>query len=62
MSASVLRTSVRRAATVNTKRMYTTAPPPAGPQQGNGNAGLLLGALAAGGAGYYLYQKSAGNS
>lgn len=62
MSSSILRASIRRNATVANKRFYSAPPPPpsATNTQGGGNGGLLLGLAAAGGIGYYLYQRSVG--
>lgn len=50
-------TSIRRAA-INNKRFYTTAPP--APKNGSGNGPLFLFLAAAGGAGFYLYQRKLG--
>lgn len=59
MSAPIFRNTVLRNVARN-KRFYSATPaPPAGGQSG-GNGGLVLGLIAAGGAGYYLYQKSQG--
>lgn len=61
MSAPIFRNTVIRNVTRN-KRFYSApAPPPSGTQSG-GNGGLVLGLIAAGGAGYYLYQKSQGKT
>lgn len=64
MSSSILRASVRRNAAIANKRFYSAPPPPAASaannQQGGGNGGLFLGLAAAGGIGYYLYQRSVG--
>jgi len=67
MSSSILRASIRRNAAIANKRFYSAPPPPsssaaANNQQGGGNGGLFLGLAAAGGIGYYLYQRSVGKS
>jgi hypothetical protein len=56
MSAPIFRNSVLRNIAHN-KRFYST---PAPGQASGGNGGLVLGLIAAGGAGYYFYQKSQG--